>query len=100
MASLNQLQQYGLSFQIKVLSSLLKHKEFLLNINDVLETDMFDNPAHQWIVTEILKYYYQYHTTPSIDFLQVEVKKIDNEVLKLSVVEQLKEALKASNEDR
>ena len=29
MSALNQLQQYGISFQIKVLSSLLKHKEFL-----------------------------------------------------------------------
>ena len=36
MAVLNQLQQYGVGFQIKVLSSLLKDKEFLQNINDVL----------------------------------------------------------------
>ena len=32
--------------------------------------------------------------------IQVEVKKIDNEVLKVSVIEQLKEAYKASNEDQ
>jgi hypothetical protein len=61
---------------------------------------MFDNPAHKWIVGEVLRYYYKYNTTPSIDTLQVEVRKIENEVLKISVVEQLKEALKASNEDR
>jgi len=100
MSNLNQLQQYGISFQVKVLSSLLKHKEFLQNINDILDTEMFDNPAHKWIVGEILRYYYKYHTTPSVDALQVEVRKIENEVLKVSVVEQLKEALKASNEDR
>ena len=100
MSSLNQLQQYGISFQIKVLSSLLKHKEFLQNIHDILDTEMFDNPAHKWIVGEILRYYYKYHTTPSTDALQVEVRKIENEVLKISVVEQLKEALKSSNEDR
>jgi replicative DNA helicase len=100
MSSLNQLQQYGISFQIKVLSSLLKHKEFLQNIHDILDTEMFDNPAHKWIVGEILRYYYKYNTTPSTDALQVEVRKIENEVLKISVVEQLKEALKSSNEDR
>ena len=100
MAALNQLQQYGISFQIKVLSSLLKHKEFLQNINDILDTEIFDNPAHKWIVGEILRYYYKYNTTTSIDALQVEVRKIENEVLKISVVEQLKEALKSSNEDR
>ena len=88
MAGLNQLQQYGISFQIKVMSSLLKHKEFLQNIHDILDTEMFDNPAHKWIVGEILRYHYKYHTTPSIDSLQVEVRKIENEVLKVSVVEQ------------
>jgi len=100
MSTLNALQQYGISFQIKVLSSLLKHKEFLQNINDILDTEMFDNPAHKWIVGEILRYYYKYHTTPTIDSLLAEVKKIDNEVLKVSVAEQLKEAFKATNDDR
>ena len=100
MSVLNQLNQYGVSFQIKVLSSLLKHKEFLQGIYDILEEDYFDNPAHKWIVEEILKYYYKYNTSPTLDVLQVEVKKIDNEVLKVSVIEQLKEAYKASNEDR
>jgi len=100
MAVLNTLQSYGNGFQIKVLSSLLKHKEFLQNVNDVLDTNMFDNPAHKWIVTETLRYYYKYHTTPSPESLQVEVKKIDNEVLKVSVIEQLKESLKATNDDR
>ena len=100
MAVLNQLNQYGVGFQVKVLSSLLKHKEFLQNIHDILEEEYFDNPAHKWIVEEILKYHYKFHTTPSLDALQVEVKKIDNEVLKVSVIEQLKEAYKASNEDQ
>ena len=100
MGVLNQLQSYGLGFQIKVLSSLLKHKEFLQNIHDILEDSYFDNPAHKWIVDEVLRYYYKYNATPTLDSLQVEVKKIDNEVLKVSVIEQLKEAYKASNEDR
>ena len=97
---LNQLNQYGVSFQVKVLSSLLKHKEFLQSIYDILEEDYFDNPAHKWIVEQTLKYHYKYHTTVTLDVLQVEVKKIENEVLRVSVVEQLKEAYKASNEDR
>jgi len=99
MAVLNTLNQYGVGFQVKVLSSLLKHKEFLQNIHDILEEDYFDNPAHKWIVEEILRYHYKYHATPTLDSLQVEVKKIDNEVLKVSVIEQLKEAYKTSNED-
>jgi replicative DNA helicase len=100
MTTLNKLSAYGVGFQIKVLTSLLKHKEFLQNINDVLEPESFDSPAHKWIVEEILRYYKKYHTTPSLDSLQAEVKKISNEVLKVSVIEQLKEAYKAVNDDR
>lgn len=100
MATLNTLSAYGTGFQIKIINSLLKNKQFLQNINDVLDVNMFDSPASKWIVTETLKYYYKYHTTASIEYLQVEVKKIDNDVLKVSVIEQLKDALKAVNDDK
>ena len=100
MTALNQLSAYGSSFQIKVLSSLLKHKQFLQNINDVLDPEYFDNPAHKWLVEEILRYYEKYHTVATLDSLQIQVKKINNEVLKVSVVEQLKEAFKTINEDQ
>lgn len=97
---LNSLNQYGHGFQIKVLSSLLKNKEFLQSIHDAIDKDYFDSPAFQWIASEILRYYYKYHTVPTLDSLQAEVKKIENEVLRISVVESLKESLKATNEDR
>jgi len=97
--TLQNLSQYGIGFQVKVLSSLLTHKEFLLNIQDVLSEEYFDNTAHRWIIKEILKYYQKYHTTPSMDVLKVELKKIDNEVLQVSIKEQLREAYKASDED-
>ena len=97
--TLNTLAQYGTGFQIKVLSSLLTHKEFLINIHDVLSDEYFDNSAHKWIISRILEYYTKYHTTPSMDVIKTEVKKIDNEILQLSIKEQLKEAYKASDED-
>ena len=39
--TLSNLSQYGAAFQIKVLSSLLTHKEFLLNIHDVSVKKLF-----------------------------------------------------------
>ena len=84
---------------MKVISSLLTHKEFLQNINDVLSDEYFSNPAHKWIINEILKYYEKFHTTISMDILKVEMKKLDNEVLKVSVKEQLREAYKADIDD-
>ena len=97
--TLTSLNQYGNHFQIKVLSSLLTHKEFLINIHDILSEEYFDNQAQQWIIKEILKYYDKYHTTPSMDVLKVMLQKIENEVLKLSVKEQLKAAFQSSDED-
>jgi replicative DNA helicase len=100
MTVLKSLNEYGQGFQIKVLSSLLKHKEFLQNIHDVLNPDEFDNPAHKWIVKQILGYYYKYHANPTAEYLSIELKKIENDVLKISVSEQLKESFKAVNDDR
>jgi len=97
--TLQDIDQYGPHFQTKVLSSLLTHKKFLINIYDVLNEEYFNNQAHKWIIKEILRYYDKYHTTPSLDILKVEVKKIENEVLQVSVKEQLREAYKASEED-
>ena len=97
--TLKSIQEYGKGFQIKVLSSLLTHKEFLTNIYDILNEEDFNNQAHRWIVKEILSYYDKYHTTPSLDILKVEVKKVENEVLQLSIKEQLREAYIASEDD-
>ena len=93
------LNQYGPHFQIKVLSSLLTHKDFLINIHDILSDEYFDNQAHKWVIKEILKYYDKYHTTPSMDVLKVELQKVSSDVLKISIKEQLKQAYDASEED-
>ena len=97
--TLNSINQYGHEFQIKVLSSLLTHKEFLVNIHDIISDEYFENPAQKWAIKEILKYYDKYHTTPSLDILKVELLKVDNEVLQLSIKEQLKLAYVTSDED-
>ena len=93
------LNQYGPTFQIKVISSLLTHKEFLTNIHDIISEEYWDNQAQKWIIKEILNYYDKYHTTPSMDVLKIEMKRIENEVLQLSIKEQLKLAYQASDDD-
>ncbi|MDC0540015.1 AAA family ATPase [bacterium] len=97
--TLNSINQYGHEFQIKVLSSLLTHKEFLVNIHDIISDEYFENPAQKWAIKEVLRYYDKYHTTPSLDILKVELLKVDNEVLQLSIKEQLKLAYVTSDDD-
>ena len=68
-------------------------------MHDVLSEEYFDNQAHKWIVQNILDYYEQYHTTPTMEVLKVEMKKVENEVLQLSIKEQLREAYQSSKSD-
>jgi replicative DNA helicase len=96
--TLRDINQYGPGFQIKVLAALLNSKNFLVNIHDIVSEEYFDNQAHKWIITEILKYYDKFHTTPSLEVLKVELKKLQNEVLQIAVKEQLREAYKETDD--
>jgi replicative DNA helicase len=96
--TLTNINQYGPGFQVKVLAALLSHKEFLINIHDIISEEYFESQAHKWIIKEILKYYDKYHTTPSLEVLKVEIKKLQNEVLQIAVKEQLREAYKESDD--
>ena len=97
--TLQTLNQYGHDFQVKVISSLLTHKEFLVNIHDIISEEYFEQSAHKWAIKEILKYYDKYHTTPSLEVLKVELQKVDNEVLQIAIKDHLKAAYVASDED-
>ena len=99
MVAFASLKDYGPTFQVKVISSLLKNKTFLLNVRDITDEAHFEHPGIKWILTETLKYFDKFHTTPTLDTLKIEVKKIENDVLKTAVVEQLKEAFKSASND-
>ena len=92
--TLSELDKYGPGFQTKVISSLLNHKEFLINVHDILDESHFTNQAHKWIISNILSYYGKYHTTPTPEVLKSEYEKVTNDVLKISIKEQLREAYK------
>lgn len=96
--TLNSIESYGIGFQTKVISALLTDKPFLQNVNDILTDEYFGNLAQKWIINEVLKYYQNYHTNPTMDVLKVEMKKVENEVLQLSIKEQLREAYRSSDE--
>jgi replicative DNA helicase len=65
----------------------------------MLDEEHFGSQAHKWIVKEILNYYQKYHTNPTMDVLKVEMKKVTNDVLKLSIKEQLREAYQSTDDD-
>lgn len=97
--TLHSLQAYGKAFQLKVLGSLLTDRGFLLNVRDMLRDDLFDADAHKWIVMEIIKYFDIYHTSITMDVLKVELQKVENEVLKVAIREELRNSYAASQDD-
>jgi len=97
--TLKALNQYGKGFQLKVLGSLLTDKKFLLNVRDVLQEDYFDSDAHKWIINQTVKYFDKYHTTVTMDVLKVELQKLENDILKVALKEELRNSYQASQDD-
>ena len=97
--TLSTINQYGPQFQIKVVSALLKDKSFLINIIDILSDEYFESQSSKWVVNEIISYYNKYHCPPTVDVLVVELKKLKNEVLQISIKEFLHSAYQTSPKD-
>jgi replicative DNA helicase len=97
--TLNSLEEYGHSFQIKTIYLLLTKKEFLNNILDGLNELEFPNQAHKWIVANIIDYYNKFHSLPGSDFLKSETQKLEVEVFQLAIKEQLNEIFSCAKND-
>ena len=68
-------------------------------LHDIISDEDFESSAHKWIIKEIIRYYDKYHTIPTLDILKAELQKVDNDVLQISIKEQLKQAYVSSDED-
>jgi replicative DNA helicase len=84
------LKKFGSEFQIKCISGLVSDKTFIERISDILEPDSFETDAHKFIVKETISYFLQYKDLPTLAVFKVKVDSIENDLLKQSVVEQLR----------
>ena len=84
------LSKYGQSFQSKVVSALLTDNKFIDTIGEITTPKFFENDANKWIVSEILNYHKEYRKPPTLDVFKSQLSKVDNEILKKTVVDQLK----------
>jgi len=91
MASEN-FNQFGPTFQSKVISSLLSDNKFIQTINDILEPSYFDSDANKWLTTEIAKYFMEFRKAPTLEVIKIKITQMDDDVLKVSIIENLKEA--------
>ena len=92
MSDKSTLTQFGHVFQAKIISSLLSDKKFLQTICDILKSSYFDSDANKWLVGTIIGYFFEYKTAPTLEVMKVKVDEMDNEILQVSVVDNLKES--------
>jgi len=92
MSEQNTLLKFGHKFQTKIISSLLGEKVFLQTICDILEPEYFDSDSNKWISQTIRDYFFEYKTAPTLEVMKVKIDEIENDILKVAVVDGLKES--------
>ena len=90
MQEIDTLSKYGQSFQSKVVSALLTDGKFLDTISEIAHTKFFESEANKWIVGEIIEYHELYKKPPTLDVFKSQLSKVDNDIIKKTVVDQLK----------
>ena len=66
-------------------------KKFLEQVVDMLDDQYYDGDAKKWIIRHSKEYFIKYNKAITIDAFKVGVSSIEQEVLKTSVIETLKE---------
>ena len=84
------LSKFGQSFQSKVVSALLTDEKFLDTLSEITNPKFFESEANKWIIGEIIDYHEEFRKPPTMDVFKAQISKLDNEVLKTTVVEQLR----------
>ncbi len=88
------LTQFGISFQSKIIASLLRDIKFIQTISDIMDPNMFDSDSNKWLIKIIKDYYIQYKKQPTLEVLKYKIEEIDNEVLRAGVVDKLRDVWK------
>ena len=90
MQETDNLSKFGQSFQSKVVSALLTDEKFLDTLSEITSPKFFESEANKWIIDEILEYHNEFRKPPTMDVFKGQLSKVDNDVLKTTIVEQLR----------
>lgn len=86
------LKDYGKTFQIKLLSLIIKDKAFSYKITPILKTEYFTDIYIRGIYNEVLSYLKTYYRPPTLDNLETIINtKIDTPKLYLPLLKKLDE---------
>ena len=83
--------KFGTSFQLKVISALLSDRIFLQTVYDILKPENFDSESNEWLVKKIFSHFDSFSEIPTLDVFKVEISSIERDVLKQSILDNLKQ---------
>ena len=72
----------------------MKNQTFLEQIHDILDEKHYDSDSLKWVVKECKKYYDEYRKCITLDVFKVKTQEVENDVLKVAIVENLKEVFR------
>ena len=99
MTNLDKLTEYGYGFQVKVIAAMFTDRLFLQQISDIIQPDYFESDANVWLLETVLTHFREYKCPPSKDVLKVKITEVENDILKVAILEQLKEVFRYMESD-
>ena len=72
----------------------MKNQTFLEQIHDILDEKHYDSDSLKWVVKECKKYYDEYRKCITLDVFKVKTQEVENDVLKVAIIENLKEVFR------
>ena len=99
MTSSDKLTEYGWSFQVKAIAAMFSDRGFMQQIADIIQPEYFESDANIWVLEIILDHFNKYKTPPTKDVLKVKITDVTDEVLKVAILEQLKEIFRYIESD-
>lgn len=86
--------KFGYSFQIKLIAALFKDRAFLQQICDILKPEFMESESNQWLIKTIVDYFDEYSSLPTLEVMKVKLDDVDNDVLKTTIIDTLKQVTK------
>ncbi len=81
MSEVQKISEFGYTYQIKLITSILTDQAYFEQIHDILKPDFFENDAIKKIVDITINYFKQYKSLPSVEVFAAKFKEIDDTIL-------------------
>ena len=89
--SLDKMQDYGNTFQLKVLAALLREPQFVAQMLDALKDDLFDSDSKKEILKILRNYYTEFRACPTKDVFEIKIQEVAAPTLAENMKSDIKE---------